>query len=233
MDIIKDKIKLKEMVQDINKEIILEQNYIIPDVKKDVVKNIIANGNIFIENLELQSNRIKINGKAIIFNMYLNSDEENSMLDVVLPFSEIIDSDKINDSEIFDCIQNIYITKIEVKILNERKINILVKANVNIKLYKENEVEIIKEIKENNGEIQKLERKVELNSIVGKGENKATLKESLKITDVEKLESIVKLKYDIPTEFFCTFKYIFLIGSLSNINKLSITLLIYSICISL
>ena len=197
MDIIKDKIKLKEMVQDINKEIILEQNYIIPDVKKDVVKNIIANGNIFIENLELQSNRIKINGKAIIFNMYLNSDEENSMLDVVLPFSEVIDSDKINDSEIFDCIQNIYITKIEVKILNERKINILVKANVNIKLYKENEVEIIKEIKENNGEIQKLERKVELNSIVGKGENKATLKESLKITDVEKLESIVKLKYDI------------------------------------
>ena len=76
MDIIKDKIKLKEMIQDIRKEIVIEQSYIIPDIKKDIVKNIISNGNIFIEKVEIQANRIKIDGKAIIFNMYLNSDEE-------------------------------------------------------------------------------------------------------------------------------------------------------------
>lgn len=197
MDIIKDKIKLKEMIQDIRKEIVIEQSYIIPDIKKDIVKNIISNGNIFIEKVEIQANRIKIDGKAIIFNMYLNSDEENSMLDVMLPFSEILDINKINVEEKIDYKSEININKIEVKILNERKVNIIVKTDVNIKLYKENEVEIIKEIKEKDNQIQKLEKKIELNSIIGSGKNKATLKESLKVSDVEKMESILKLKYDI------------------------------------
>ena len=43
MDIIKDKIKLKEMIQDIRKEIVIEQSYIIPDIKK-IKKNSLFKG---------------------------------------------------------------------------------------------------------------------------------------------------------------------------------------------
>lgn len=198
MDIIKDKVNLKEMIQNIKKEIIIEQSYIIPDIKPDVIKNIISNGNIFIEKIEIQSNRVKIDGKAIIFDMYLNSNEENSNLDIVIPFSEIIDANNLNSDEKIDFNSEINLNKIEIKILNERKINISVKAEVKIQFYKENEIEIIKDIKENdNNKIQKLEKMIELNSLVGKGETKTSIKEGLKVTDVEKIVSIVKINYNI------------------------------------
>ena len=197
MDIIKDKIRVREAALKIKKEITIEQSYIIPDIKPDIVKNIIANGNIFIEKSEIQSKRIKIDGKLLVFDMYLDNEENNNSLDMELDFSEILDANKLNDEEKVDCDSNININKIEVRILNERKIHVVSTATIDLTLYVEKEISIVRDIDEKDSKIEKLEKKMTLNSLVGSGSSRATIKENLKVTDVEKVINIVKVQYSV------------------------------------
>lgn len=197
MDIIKDKIRVKGVIENIKKEITIEQSYIIPDIKPDIVKNIVANGNIFIEKLEVQSRRIKIDGKMLLFNMYLDNEENNNCLDMEMAFSEIIDSNNLKDEEKVECDSNIDINKIEVKILNERKIHVVATATIDLKISTENEINIVRDIEEKENRIQKLEKRMTINSLVGSGTSKAAIKENLKVTDVEKVINIVKVQYSI------------------------------------
>ena len=95
MDIIKDKIKVMELSNSTKKEFDINQSYIIPDIKSDIIKVTNTSGNVFIEKEEIQNDRIKIEGSILALSLYLDGEGNNNSLDLEMPFSEFINIDNI------------------------------------------------------------------------------------------------------------------------------------------
>lgn len=198
MDIIKDKIKIMELSNTAKKEFDINQNYIIPDIKSDIVKVINTSGNIFIEKQEVQNDRIKIEGSILALNLYIDGEGNNNSLDLEMPFSDFISIGNIEREITNDDFETeISINKLELKIVNERKVELNANVISKINIYSENEMDIVKEINDCDNKIEKKEKTVTLENLIGKGSTKCSLKENVKITDVEKVINIVSFKYSL------------------------------------
>lgn len=198
MDIIKDKIKVMELSNSMKKEFDINQSYIIPDIKSDIIKVTNTSGNVFIEKEELQNDRIKIEGSILALSLYLDGEGNNNSLDLEMPFSEFINIDNIEREITNDDYETeIMINKLELKIINERKVELNASVISKVKIYSENEANIVKEINDENNKIEKKEKSVVLENLIGKGKTRCYLKENVKITDVEKVINIVSLNYSL------------------------------------
>lgn len=198
MDIIKDKIKVMELSNSTKKEFDINQSYIIPDIKSDIIKVTNTSGNVFIEKEEIQNDRIKIEGTILALSLYLDGEGNNNSLDLEMPFSEFINIDNIEREITNDDYETeIMINKLELKIINERKVELNANVISKVRIYSENEADIVKEINDENNKIEKKEKNVVLENLIGKGKTRCYLKENVKITDVEKVINIVSLNYSL------------------------------------
>lgn len=198
MDIIKDKIKVMELSNSTKKEFDINQSYIIPDIKSDIIKVTNTSGNVFIEKEEIQNDRIKIEGSILALSLYLDGEGNNNSLDLEMPFSEFINIDNIEREITNDDYETeIMINKLELKIINERKVELNANVISKVRIYSENEADIVKEINDENNKIEKKEKNVVLENLIGKGKTRCYLKENVKITDVEKVINIVSLNYSL------------------------------------
>lgn len=198
MDIIKDKIKIMELSNTVKKEFDINQNYIIPDIKSDIVKVVNTSGNVFIEKQEIQNDRIKIEGSILAFNLYIDGEGNNNSLDLEMPFSDFISIGNMEREITNDDFETeISINKLELKIVNERKVELNANVISKVNIYSENEMDIVKEINDCDNKIEKKEKTVTLENLIGKGSTKCSLKENVKITDVEKVVNIVSFRYSL------------------------------------
>ena len=88
--------------------------------------------------------------------------------------------------------ENIQIDKIECKIINERKINIKVILKIDGILYSDEDIDIISNIKESE-DIQILNSKKQVNSLIGKAFTKVYAKDTLKLKDENSLAEIMRV----------------------------------------
>ena len=198
MDIVKENLIIKEQAFKISKSIIVDQNYLIPDVKQDFISNTLINGNVFISKTEIQSGKLKVEGTVNIYDLYLNSEESNSNLDLVIPFSEIIKfDDDMENVQNTDIKSSCKIKDFKVKPLNERKVQFITELDLKLIISNSKNVEIITDIKNANDNIEAKKVSENIESLVGYGRNSGRVKESLKITDVEKIAGIIKINYRV------------------------------------
>lgn len=198
MDIIREDLKLKEIKNSIEKSLKVEQNYIIPDIKSDIIKSILVNGNVFISKTEIQSNKIKVEGNLNIYNLYLDNDENNSNIDIVIPFSDYIKIDEeVENPEDIDVRIDATIKNIDIKILNERKIDVISDILFMINLVNNNSTQIITDISNDDDIIEKKTNAEIFESLVESKRNSGRIKENLKLTDVERIVGIVNMNYNI------------------------------------
>lgn len=91
---------------------------------------------------------------------------------------------------------NINIKTIECKILNGRKVNIKIILDENMKLYSNEDIEIVNEI-EDIKNLEKLEEELYINSLLGFGETVSYAKETMTIDNVDNLAEILKVDISI------------------------------------
>jgi len=198
MDIIKDNLRIKEPVKKIKKEILVEQSYIIPDSKADIIKNTFVNGNAFVSKIEVQSNKIKIDGSLNVYVLYLDSEEKNNNLDLKIQYSDLVRIDeKFESLDDIEAEASVKIKNLDVKILNERKIQVLASIELEANLFLKGDIEIISDIKDQESIIEKLEEKENIESLVDSKTNIGRVKENIKLTDVEKVVGISKVTYKL------------------------------------
>ena len=85
---------------------------------------------------------------------------------------------------------------IECKVINGRKIGIKATLDIDIKIYNNEEIEIINDI-QNAEEIQMLKENLKVNSLVGMGETKIYAKDTIAIDNIDNLAEILKTKVNI------------------------------------
>ena len=140
--------------------------------------------------------KIKIDGGVNVYIVYLPDSEEGGVrsLNTVLDFSKVLDFDDCKPG--MQIIDNINIKNIECKILNGRKVNIKIILDENIKLYSNEDIEIVNEI-EDIENLEKLEEELCINSLLGFGETVSYAKETMTIDNVDNLAEILKVDISI------------------------------------
>lgn len=194
LDIIKENLTMKQCLCVKRKNITLEQDYILPDVKPDIISVLCPNGNVYVTKREMINNKAKLEGGVNLYITYLADSGENRSLNAEVVFSELVDTDVNED----DCnlLENTKIKKIDVKILNERKINLKIALDVEIKVMKKVNVELLKDI-ENVSGLQKLQKEMQIKNLIGDGNTKSSIKENLKIDDTDDITEILKFDVNI------------------------------------
>lgn len=194
------------------KEIInIQGDMIVPDSKPDILSTINTSGNVCTYKKEIMDGKIKLDGNILAYIMYLadggtndtNSiDEENNEyrkvnksdnirgLNTNLDFSESFNIPELESRMNVD-IQPI-IKSMECRVINGRKIGIQVTLEILIKIYSQEMLNIITELSNKN--IQVLNKNMKVNSLLGDGTAKASLKENISIPSTDNLAEILNIQ---------------------------------------
>lgn len=140
--------------------------------------------------------KIKIDGGINVYIVYLPDSEEGGVrsLNTVVDFSKVLEFDDCKPG--MNILDSINIKTIECKILNGRKVNVKVILDENVKLYSNEDIEIVNEI-EDIKNLEKLEEELSINSLLGFGETVSYAKETMTIDNIDNLAEILKVDISI------------------------------------
>jgi len=139
-------------------------------------------------------NKIKIEGGIVLRIAYLTSEGKSRVLVTEENFSEMLDMQGINENSYVT--EKIEVIETSVKIINERKIHFKVDANCTLKASNKETVEFIREINQVHG-LQTLNQTKQIESFIGHGESRISLKEKLEIQNLQENIEIIKIKPEI------------------------------------
>ena len=196
LDVNKQMLTINKLVDTVEKNVVIEGDLIVPDVKPDILNTIDSIGNVCVYKKEILDGKVRFDGGVYIYLMYL-PDAENEFtrgLNTILDFTQIIEME--NCKENMDIISDVKIKNIECKVLNGRKIKIKVELDFKIQLYSNENVNVLKEI--NNIEnMQTLKSKMQINNLLREGYTKATAKDTISYEEQDDFAEILKTEVKI------------------------------------
>lgn len=196
IDVKKNNLCINSVVAQKTENIIIEGDAIIPDIKPDILNAINTDGTICIYKKEVLDGKIKLEGCINTNVMYLADNEESGVrgFSTNIDFVKFIEIEKAKSGMDMEC--DICLKNIECKIVNGRKIAIKAIAEVTIQLTVNRNVEFIEDIN-NLQDIQKLNKKIMVNSMLGSGETRCFAKDTVVIDNIDNLAEIMKTDIEI------------------------------------
>ena len=213
INITKEALNVNKVVCEKKEIINIQGDMIVPDSKPDILSTINTSGNVSIYKKEVMEGKIKIDGNILAYIMYLadsnaestsnrnvaNSTESSARTDNIrglntnLDFSETFNIPELESGMNVDMSPSIKL--IECKVINGRKIGIKVTLEIRMKVYSKETVEIITDLNDKN--IQVLSKKMKINSLLGDGSAKASVKENISIPNTDNLAEILNIKINL------------------------------------
>ena len=206
VEVSKQNLCINKLVCEKKEIVFVEEDIIVPDTKPDILKAINLNGNVCIYKKEVLEDKVKIEGNVNTYIMYLPDSKDDNLrgINTSIDFSQSIAVP--GSKEGITAITCITIKDMECKVLNGRKINVRVGLEVSIKLYANEEMDIIDKVN-NIQDIQTLEKKYSINSLIGSGTTRIYAKETFSIdtqdeiaevlkTDLKLVDSDIKISYN-------------------------------------
>ena len=196
IDTIKENLSINKVVARKKEILLIEGDMIVPDSKPDILSTICTSGVVCVYKKEVFDDKVRIDGSVNTFITYLADDEKDKVrgINTSLDFSETFNISGCKEG--MDEVIETKLKSIECKVINGRKIGIKATLEVEIKIYSNDEVEIINEIKDSE-DIKVLKDDLSVNSLVGKGETKIYAKDTIPINAEENIAEILKNDIDI------------------------------------
>ena len=176
--------------------IIIEEDFVVPDIKPDILNSINTSGTVCIYKKEIMDGKIKIEGSINAYVMYLAETQDSSIrsINANLDFSQIIDFENLKVGMMIE--SKIGIKQIECRVLNGRKINIRAMLDIDLKSYSNENREFMNEIS-NVENVQLLRKGISINSLVGCGNTKMYAKDTIMLNEVDNLAEILKINVEL------------------------------------
>ena len=173
-------ITVNKLVSTKKETIIIEGDTIVPDVKPDILNTIDTAGNVCIYKKETLDGKVRFDGCINLNIVYLADSYSDSVrgLTTTLDFTQMIDVDNCMNG--MSLKSNISIKNIDCKVLNGRKVNTKVTLEVEVSVFSNENVEILKQIN-NIKEIQTLNSNMQINNLVGQASCRASAKDNISI----------------------------------------------------
>lgn len=191
VDTIKENLCVNKLVATKKELIMVEGDMIVPDSKPDILNTICTSGVVCIYKKEVQDDKIRIDGNINTYIMYMADDTNDRVrgLSTSLDFSENVQV--ANSKEGMTCKLEANLKSIEAKVINGRKVGIKAVIEVEIKLYSNEDVQIINSL-QNAENVKMLKEDLIVNSLVGTGDTKIYAKDTIKIDSADNLAEILK-----------------------------------------
>ena len=188
----KNNLCINQIIEQKNEKITIEGDEIVPDVKPDVLSIISSSGNICLHKKEVQDGKVRIEGTVNAYVVYIADDENSSMraINANIDFSKNIEMKDLKSSMQLECTTDL--TELECKIINGRKISLKANIQMNLTAYSNENVEYVDNI-ENKKDMQLLNEKININSLIGNGSTKVYAKDTVSIDNVDNLSEIIKV----------------------------------------
>lgn len=173
-----------------------EEDFIVPDIKPDILNTIRTNGTVCIYKKEVMDGKVRIEGSINVYIMYLADDETSSIrsLNTTLSFSQTIDFERVKEGMLLE--DKIVLKSLEAKVINGRKVNVRAMLDLDLKIVSNEELEFVKEI-DDVKDAQTLDRSITLNSLLGSGFTKVYAKDTIVIDSLDNLAEIMKVDFTI------------------------------------
>jgi len=191
VDTVKENLCINKVIATKKEIIFVEGDMIIPDSKPDILNTICTSGVVCIYKKEVLDDKIRIDGGINTCIMYLADDSKDKVrgINTNLDFSETIQV--TNTKEGMNCRIENKLKSIECKVINGRKVGIKATIEIDIKIYSNEEIQVINNIENADG-IQMLKEDLKVNSLIGMGETKIYAKDTITIDNVDNLAEILK-----------------------------------------
>ena len=196
IDVSKEQICINKLVCEKKEIAFVEEDMIVPDSKPDILNAINLSGNVCIYKKEIMDGKIKIDGCVNTYIMYLPDSKEDNLrgLNATIEFSQNIVMPECKEGmQAVTCVQ---IKDLECKVLNGRKINVRAGLEIRIKLYSNENVDIIRGVN-NIDDIQTLDKTLEINSLVGNGNARMYVKDTINIDTQDEIGEILKTEVNL------------------------------------
>ena len=192
----KEKICINKLITQKKELIFVHNDMIVPDSKPDILNTINCSGNVCVYKKEVLDDKIKIEGSVNTYIMYLPDSNEDNLrgLNCNLDFSETIACQGVREG--MQLVVKPIIKDIECRVINGRKISLKDGIEFHIKVYSNEEVEIIKTIN-NIEDIQILQQQFSVNSLIGNGRTTVYAKDTLNLQSQDELAEILKVDVNL------------------------------------
>lgn len=189
----RENLSINKLIAEKKEIIFAEGDMIVPDSKPDILNTICTSGVVSIYKKEAQDEKVRLDGAINTYIMYMPDGTEDTVrgLNTSIDFSENINVS--NCKEGMNVISDVKVKSIEGKVINGRKVGIKATLEINLKIYLNEEVEVINEI-QNENNIQILKEDLRVNSLLGRGETKIYAKDNIAIDNMDNLGEILKLQ---------------------------------------
>lgn len=189
----KNNLCINQIVGQKNEKITVEGDEIVPDVKPDVLSIVSANGNVCMHKKEIQDGKVKLDGSINAYVIYIADDEKSSMraINTSIDFSKTIEMKEIKTNMQLEC--KTELTNIECRILNGRKISLKSNLQLMLTAYSKENIEYVDSI-EDRLDMQLLNEKITINSLIGSGSTKVYAKDTVSIDNVDNLSEIMNVE---------------------------------------
>lgn len=195
-EIEKNNLAINQIIANKEEQVTIEGDCIVPDVKPDVINIVSTSGVVSVYKKEVSEGKVRIDGAVSIYILY-NGNNENKTeirsINHILDFSQVIAVENAT-SEMND-FGTVTLNSINCHMINERKINIKSDLNFSIMLSTTTNTEYVNNIKL--GDLQKMEEKKRIDSIVGIGQTKTRITENIAIDNTDNLSEILKMNTTI------------------------------------
>ena len=196
IDVSKEQICINKLVCEKKEIVFVEEDMIVPDSKPDILNAINLSGNVCIYKKEIMDGKVKIDGCVNTYIMYLPDSKEDNLrgLNATIEFSQNITIPECKEGmQAVTCIQ---IKDLECKVLNGRKINVRAGLEIKIKLYSNENIDIVRGVN-NIYDIQTLDKAFEVNSLIGNGSARVYVKDTLNIDSQDEFAEILKTEVSL------------------------------------
>lgn len=189
IDITKETLNINKVICEKREMINIQGDMIVPDSKPDILNTINTSGNVCIYKKEIMDGKIRLDGNILTYIMYLADGETDNIrgLNTGLDFSETINIPELETGMEAEVVPTVKF--IECKVLNGRKVGIKVALEIMIKIYSKENVDIVTDL--NNDNIQVLSKKMKVNSLLGDGMTKTSVKENISISNTDNLAELL------------------------------------------
>lgn len=196
VEVSKEKICINKLVAQ-KKELVFVQNEtIVPDSKPDILNTINVTGNCCVHRKEIGEDKVKLEGTIKTYIMYLPDSKNENLraLNFDLDFSENIAMQGAKEGMIL--VTKTTVKDMECKVINGRKISVKAGLEFDIKLYSNEDVEIVNGVN-NIDDVQTLKQTFNVNSIIGNGKTAVYAKDTLMFDAKDEVAEVLKVDVDL------------------------------------
>ncbi len=180
LELIREAIKVNQVIGEDSTQTVVEHDIIVPDVKPDIARVLLLDGEVFVHGAEVVQEKVIVNGVILYKMLYIAEETSHCVksINTKMPFTCNMEVPFAKHG--MKCKTKCMVEHIEHNLLNGRKINVKSIVGVHGKVTNEVEQEFICDLK-GIEKIQVLKESVKINSFIGCSEEILMVKETLEV----------------------------------------------------